>query len=205
MPSKLESIGQFLHSGGIFMVLILLCSIVALSVAIWKALALRAKHTAPADLTEILATGAAGNAAAAASASPSALGRVAHYAATGEFRSREDAQEAVAASAREEILQLESGIPTLEVVITIAPLLGLLGTASGLVTVFSGLGGAVDGAAADPTTIARGISEALGTTIAGLAVAVPAVVAHSYFARKIERLAARMEVLLGRLVSGRFN
>lgn len=203
--SKLESIGQFLHTGGIFMVLILLCSIVAVSIAIWKALTLRAKLTAPADLTHILATGTAGSAAAAAAASPSALGRVAHYAATSEFRSPEDAQEAVAASAREEILHLESGIPALEVVITIAPLLGLLGTASGLVTVFSGLGAAADGAAADPTTIARGISEALGTTIAGLAVAVPAVVAHSYFARKIERLAARMEVLLGRLVSGRFN
>ncbi len=46
---------------------------------------------------------------------------------------------------------------------------------------------------------------ALNTTIAGLAVAVPTVVAHTYFSRKIERLAARMEVLLGAAVGSYFG
>jgi biopolymer transport protein ExbB/TolQ len=49
--------------------------------------------------------------------------------------------------------------------------------------------------------LAAGIARALGTTIAGIVVAVPSVVAHSFFTRKIERIAARLEVLLGRVVS----
>ena len=79
----------------------------------------------------------------------------------------------------------------LEVVITIAPLLGLLGTVSGLVSVFSNLG-----ESAEHSAIAIGIAEALNTTIAGLAIAVPTVVAHSFFMKKIEKMGVRMEILL---------
>lgn len=93
--------------------------------------------------------------------------------------------------AREEVVKMHSGIGVLDVVITVAPLLGLLGTASGLVTIFEGLGETTDYLA-----IARGIAEALTTTIFGLAIAVPCVVAHSYFMRRIERLTARMESIL---------
>ena len=105
------------------------------------------------------------------------------------------ASEAVQSNAREEILRMQVGIAMLEVVITIAPLLGLLGTASGLVVVFGGLG-----ETADHVAIARGIGRALNTTIVGLAIALPCVIAHSYFSRRIERLSARMEVLMGRLL-----
>jgi biopolymer transport protein ExbB len=79
----------------------------------------------------------------------------------------------------------------IDTIITIAPLLGLLGTASGLVTIFQGLGDN-----SDHLAIARGISEALTTTIVGLAIAVPCVVAHGYFIRRIEMLTARLESLL---------
>ena len=50
-------------------------------------------------------------------------------------------------------------------------------------------------------SIARGIAEALNTTIFGLAIAVPCVIAHSYFTRRIERLTARMESVLADFVS----
>ena len=82
-------------------------------------------------------------------------------------------------------------------VITIAPLLGLLGTASGLVSVFSGL----DGKGTDHIVLAQGISEALYTTIGGLAVAVPAVIAQSHFTRKIETMAAELELTLSRFIA----
>ena len=81
-------------------------------------------------------------------------------------------------------------------VITIAPLLGLLGTASGLVVVFANVGGD-----ADQASIGQGIAMALNTTVAGLAVAVPTVIAHSHFSRKIELMAARLEVLMGKVTS----
>jgi biopolymer transport protein ExbB len=82
----------------------------------------------------------------------------------------------------------------IDVVIAVAPLLGLLGTASGLVVVFSGLE-----AEADRVTIALGIGRALKTTIVGLAIAVPAIIAHGFFQRRIDTLAARLEVLLTKL------
>ncbi|MGA0845250.1 MAG: MotA/TolQ/ExbB proton channel family protein, partial [Luteolibacter sp.] len=98
---------------------------------------------------------------------------------------------AVEAAAREESSRLHAGIGVLDIVITIAPLLGLLGTASGLVTIFDGLSDA-----ADHLAIARGIAVALNTTIFGLAIAVPCVVAHGYFTRRIEVFTARLESLL---------
>ena len=77
--------------------------------------------------------------------------------------------------------------------IGISPLLGLLGTASGLVTAFSDFD--------DKENIRTGIATALSTTIIGIAITVPAVIAQSIFSRKIELFSARLEVLLGRVVS----
>ena len=109
-------------------------------------------------------------------------------------KTHRDITAAVESSARQEIARLHAGISVLDISITIAPLLGLLGSASGLVTIFQGLG-----EAADHLTIARGIAEALTTTIVGLAIAVPCVVAHGIFTRRIEVLTVRLESLLADL------
>jgi biopolymer transport protein ExbB len=101
---------------------------------------------------------------------------------------------AVESAAREETARLHAGVGVLDTVITISPLLGLLGTASGLVTIFEGLG-----EEANYLTIARGIAEAMTTTIFGLAIAVPGVIAHGYFTRRIEVITVRLESLLAGL------
>jgi biopolymer transport protein ExbB len=106
-------------------------------------------------------------------------------------KSRSEISHVVESAAREEILHLHAGIAVLDTIITIAPLLGLLGTASGLVRIFQGLGDN-----SDHLAIARGIAEALTTTIFGLAIAVPCVIAHGYFIRHIEKLTGRLESLL---------
>jgi biopolymer transport protein ExbB len=124
----------------------------------------------------------------------SALARLAAVAVRHRGKPQRDIILAVESSAREETSRLHSGIGVLDIVITVAPLLGLLGTASGLVTIFQGLSDA-----ADHLAIARGIAEALNTTIFGLAIAVPCVVAHGFFTRKIEVLTARLESLLADL------
>jgi biopolymer transport protein ExbB len=124
------------------------------------------------------------------------LGRLGAVALRHSGEDREQMTRAVEASAREEILRLQLGLPMLEVVITVAPMLGLLGTASGLVVVFDDFG-----VSSDPASITRGIARALNTTIVGLAIALPCVVAHSYFDRRIERFIARLEVLLDRLAT----
>jgi biopolymer transport protein ExbB len=86
-------------------------------------------------------------------------------------------------------------MPYLEAMVTVAPLLGLLGTTAGLVGMFSAFG---EGAAGGPDTlaVAKEIGVALRCTIAGLLVAVPAVLAHTFFVRKLDGIAMRLESLL---------
>jgi biopolymer transport protein ExbB len=87
----------------------------------------------------------------------------------------------------------------LEVITGIAPLLGLIGTVSGLIHVFASLG--LSAGAADAKRIALGISEALTCTIFGLGIAVPSLVAFVYFAKKVETLSVEMESLVTDLLS----
>ena len=88
---------------------------------------------------------------------------------------RDAARDEVLRVARRELNAARSGLRALELISTIAPLLGLLGTVLGMITAFQALQST--GAQADPTILAGGIWEALLTTAAGMAVAIPAGVA----------------------------
>jgi biopolymer transport protein ExbB len=110
--------------------------------------------------------------------------------------SKSENLEAVQTCARHEIARMEKGLVILEIATGTGPLLGLLGTLSGLVGIFATLGNN-----GDPVLVARGISEALNTTIAGLGVAVPSLIAHSYFQRRIEMLAIEMESIAASLLA----
>ncbi|MEM8953263.1 MAG: MotA/TolQ/ExbB proton channel family protein [Verrucomicrobiota bacterium] len=197
---------EFLRSGGFFMIFIGLCSLVALAVVVHRSICLRWKYVISSDLEAELKQldrrvreGDTDRLVNLVADDDSTLGRIARTAFAEGYEDRQEATTAVEASAREEVVHLQFGMAILEVVITISPLLGLLGTVSGLVGVFGTLGDdAVDGT--DPKQVARGIAEALNSTIAGLAVAIPAVVAHSYFMKKIERLSARLEVIMSDVI-----
>lgn len=200
-----ERVWEFLLSGGIFMAFIATCSFVGIAVSIHRALTLRWKAIIPVGLRrdlhrcgEIFEEGQASVLLAALQRNESPVARVGRVALSPEFRDREEAADAVEATAKEQMVRLENGMGVLEVVITIAPLLGLLGTVSGLVSVFATLGTQVE--VSDPTQIAAGIAVALNTTIAGLVVAVIIVILHSYFTRRLERVAARLEVIAGHLL-----
>jgi biopolymer transport protein ExbB len=201
----MSSVWQFLVSGGLFMFFIVLCSFVSVGVIVFKALDLREKAVMPGPLVDVLVHPevGAGHLRQAMSEGDSTLARISRALLAGRAETRDDASQTVQAAAREEVIHLERGIAVLEVIITIAPLLGLLGTVSGLVSVF-GLLGNSGGEAPNPTQLALGISEALNTTIAGLAVAIYTVVAHSYFTRKVERFAARMESVFGKALATLF-
>jgi biopolymer transport protein ExbB len=107
--------------------------------------------------------------------------------------------ESVQTRARRELVRLERGLIVLEVVTGIAPLIGLIGTVSGLVHVFSGLG--LSTGASDTKAVALGISEALNCTIFGLSIAVPALIGFSYFSKKIEVMSVEMESLVSDLIA----
>ena len=111
---------------------------------------------------------------------------------------REDAREVVAQVARRELHGMRAGLRALEVIATTAPLLGLLGTVLGMIAAFRALQAA--GAGADPSVLAGGIWEALLTTAAGMAVAIPASVALNWFESVAEAAQADMEDLVGRIL-----
>ncbi|MGH1331367.1 MAG: MotA/TolQ/ExbB proton channel family protein [Paracoccaceae bacterium] len=107
------------------------------------------------------------------------------------------AREDATRTARELLASAATGLRALELIATIAPLLGLLGTVLGMIAAFQALQEA--GSRADPALLAGGIWEALLTTAAGMAVAIPASVALTYFETVIDRLRQDMESFAARI------
>ena len=197
----LQASWSFLQKGGIFMIPLGLTAIAGTTAILYKFLALARNRVIPGTLVrqvenfqELAATDRIEPVLKEFEKGASTLARLSAVAVRHRGKPLRDITAAVEAVSREETARLHAGIGVLETVIVIAPLLGLLGTASGLVTIFQGLS-----EAADHITIARGIAEALTTTIFGLAIAVPCVVAHGYFTRRIEVLTVRLESLLAGL------
>ncbi|MBK1881806.1 MotA/TolQ/ExbB proton channel family protein [Luteolibacter pohnpeiensis] len=201
LAPKSNALTDFFFKSGPFIYPLILTSVAGVMAVIYKYLSLAPSRIIPPSLSRSLASfpeSAKNNDAALREiqAGQSTLARLAAVTIKHRGKPREEIIQAVEAASREENVRLHSGIGVLDIVITVAPLLGLLGTASGLVTIFRGLGETNDN-----SRIALGIAEALYTTIFGLAIAVPCVIAHGYFLRKIEILTARLEILLSDLVS----
>ncbi len=189
--SVTEASLDFLRKGGVFIYPLILCSIAGITAIGFKAMSLARSRTVPEKLSSEMEAGEPAGFVAELKRGESSLARLGATAIRHHGKPAPEISRAVEAAAREEVVKLHSGIGVLDVVITVAPLLGLLGTASGLVVIFQGLGETTDHLA-----IARGIAEALNTTIFGLAIAVPCVIAHSYFTRRIEQITARMETVM---------
>ncbi|MEM6578327.1 MAG: MotA/TolQ/ExbB proton channel family protein [Pseudomonadota bacterium] len=101
------------------------------------------------------------------------------------------AREETARVAKRRLGEARVGLGALELISTVAPLLGLLGTVLGMIAAFQALQAA--GSRADPTLLAGGIWEALLTTAAGMAVAIPASAALTWFEAVIERMRQDIE------------
>ena len=188
---------DFFVQGGFFMAILLVVSIAAGTVIILRSAALRERSILPPALAEEIERLQPGDdldkLERLISRHPSALARVLNTLLQHLTWSRAEAVEAVQTRARHEVSRLESGLVVLEITTGIAPLLGLLGTLSGLVGIFAAVG-------TDPVAVARGIAQALNTTIVGLAVAVPSLITFNYFQRRIEVMAVEMESLVADLI-----
>jgi len=105
-------------------------------------------------------------------------------------RGRDLVKDAIEASGATELSFLQRGLLGLAALTQIAPLVGFLGTVSGMIHAFGAI------ASADQVSakiVARGIEEALITTEAGLCIAIPVQVAHALFVRRVDRFASEME------------
>ena len=96
----------------------------------------------------------------------------------------------ISESILEQTTELEKGMSLLGTVVNAAPQLGLLGTVTGMIAAFSAL---TRNGTSTAKIVAGGISEALYTTAFGLIVAIPALVFHNYFNRRIDVIVAEME------------
>jgi len=203
MPESLQTVTGFFTKGGVFMWPLLVCSIVAVTTIIVRAFALREKNVLPlvieSEMERLVPGASAERLARIVHHDPSSLARIVRVALQHLRWPRSENVEAVQTRARHEMVRLERGLVLLEVITGIAPLIGLIGTVSGLIHVFASLG--LSAAAADAKQIARGISEALSCTIFGLGIAVPALVAFVYFSKKVEVMSVEMESLVTDLLS----
>jgi len=109
-------------------------------------------------------------------------------------RSRPEIKEAIEEAAQLEIPRMEKHLPILATIAHIAPLLGLLGTVTGMIKSFQVIQGkAVSMSPVNPGDLAGGIWESLLATVAGLAVAIPAYVAYNYLVSQVDSLVYDME------------
>ncbi len=112
--------------------------------------------------------------------------------------SPETIKETILDAANLEIPKMEKHLPALGTITHIAPLLGLLGTVTGNISAFGVLGKL--GSVGDPGLLAKGISEALLTTAAGLIVAIPSIIFYNYLVNKVNHSIIRLENRANELV-----
>ncbi|QSP93616.1 MotA/TolQ/ExbB proton channel family protein [Marinobacter salinisoli] len=185
---------ELLKAGGILMVPIVACSILALAIILERFWTLRPSRVAPNQSVNelwrwIKKKELNGRKLKALQAS-SPMGRILAGGLLNAKHGREIMKESIEHEASQVIHDLERFLNPLGTVATVTPLLGLLGTVIGMIKVFaeiqlSGVGNAGN--------LAGGISEALITTAAGLSVAIPALIAHRYFIRRVDELVVGME------------
>ena len=203
MTETLQTMVNFLTKGGMFMWPLLVCSIVTVTTIVLAALTLREKKVLPlvieSEIERLTPGGSAERLMRIVNNDSSSLAGVVRTALQHLRWPRAENIESVQTRARRELVRLERGLIVLEVMTGIAPLIGLIGTVSGLLHVFSGLG--VSTGASDTKAVALGISEALNCTVFGLSIAVPALIGFSYFSKKIEVMSVEMESLVSDLIA----
>ena len=185
---------EVLLSGGWLMIPILICSVLSLAISLERLLVLRVKKVAPKDLMSdiwlLINNGHMTNERMEDIKLQSPLGAVIVAGYKNANQSRERMQESIQETASIVVHDLERNLTALGTVAAIAPLLGLLGTVIGMIKVFSTI--MIQGSG-DAAILAGGISEALITTAAGMFVAIPTLIFHRYFHRKVDTLVLEME------------
>ena len=203
MIETFHTMVNFFTRGGLFMWPLLACSIVTVTTIVLSILTLREKKVLPlvieSEIERLVPGGSSERLMRVVNNDNSSLARITRSALQHLRWPRSENIEFAQTRARAELVRLERGLIVLEVVTGIAPLIGLIGTVSGLVQVFSGLG--LSTGAADTKAVALGISMALNCTIFGLSIAVPSLIAFSYFSKKVEVLSVQMESIVSDLIA----
>jgi biopolymer transport protein ExbB len=182
-------------------VLLGLTSVVGLAFIVERALALRWNNVVPPEIAASLASCETREdvktLCGVCRKKPSPLGRLLLLAADHLDWSKTDNVDALQTAARREIVRLERGLVVLEIIVGIAPLLGLVGTIIGMMTVFGDIG---QSGLNDAAKLAHGIALILHATLIGLLICIPSLVFWSYFSKKVEVQAVEMEALCDKFI-----
>lgn len=199
---------QWIVGGGPVMYPLLICSVVALAVIIERALSLRRRQVIKPELVRLIQdirdVGDVPMAFSKCQVIRGPFSNVIKHTLVNMHLSWEEKLHEIQVAGKEEAKHLERNLNILEIVASIAPLLGLFGTVLGLDEIFGvmatvGLG--------DPKSFSGGIAQALRTTILGLAIAIPTSIAAGIFDSKVDSMVNEMErlstVLLNKLYASK--
>ncbi len=192
---------DLIHRGGWVMYPLLLCSLAGLGLICERLWALRRGRVIPRRfllaLSALLDERKYEEAALLSRNGEHAAARLARLALKMMGRRRVLFKDVMEEAGRREAAELSAHLGALHLAASISPLLGLLGTVSGMINAFNSI--AVEGIG-NPGLLAGGISEALLTTAAGLCVAIPTLVLHRALSSRAEALAAELEDLAADLM-----
>jgi biopolymer transport protein ExbB len=191
---KRSGLGQNYIKGGFFMHFLLTCSIIALVFIIERAWTLsRARVNVKALMMRVVRALREEGVQGALEVCQRTRGPIAAILHAGLMRASRGpmaVEESMKTSGAIEMSFLERGLVALATIANVAPLLGFLGTVSGMISAFAAIAAAEQVSA---KLVAKGIQEALITTATGLIIAVPVTIAHSFFVSQIDRFIIEME------------
>jgi biopolymer transport protein ExbB len=186
---------EIVIAGGWVMLPIILCSVVAVAIIVERLWALQPERVVPRDLSrrvwDWISKSQLNPQKIQDLRSGSPLGQILAAGLAHRHQDNSQMKEAVEDTGRHVVHELQRYLNTLGTIAAVSPLLGLLGTVTGMMKTFSVL--TTSGGATDPAALAGGISEALITTVAGLIVAIPALVGHRYLRGRVDALVVQME------------
>jgi len=185
---------EIVQAGGLMMWPIILCSVIAVAITLERAWTLQEKRVLPRDMMQkvwqLVETQQINDKVIAALEQSSPLGQVLAAGLASRHRSRDIMMERLEDTGRHVVHELERFLNTLGTIAGISPLLGLLGTVTGIIKAFNAIQA---GAMGDPKMLSGGIAQALVTTAAGLVVAIPSLIAYRFLRGKVERIVVEME------------
>jgi biopolymer transport protein ExbB len=185
---------EIVRAGGLFMWPIILCSVIAAAIILERLWTLQEKRVLPRDLMDrvwkLVEANQVNDKVVSALEQNSPLGKVLAAGLNNRHRGREVMMERLEDTGRHVVHELERFLNTLGTIASISPLLGLLGTVTGIIKAFNAIQA---GGMGDPRMLSGGIAEALITTAAGLCVAIPALIGYRYLRGRVEAFVIEME------------
>ncbi len=193
----------FIAQGGVVMIPIVFCSALALFIVIERLWSLRRKHVFRFDILDaieqLLREHKIPEATTLCKRHNAPMTRLILVALLNSDRPKAEIKELIEDHGRQEVPHLERYLTTLGTIASISPFLGLLGTVVGLLRVFEAI--SQEGGVTNAAILSAGIHNALITTVAGLCVAIPSLVAYNYFARRTEAVVLEVERISLRLLN----